>query len=296
VSAVPSFAARVRAAAERNNSLACVGLDPHIERFPSALQTRARHDLAGAIVEFNRAIIDATVDLVCAYKPNLGFYLAHGLAGMEALARTRAAIPAHIPVILDAKVNDMGNTAEAYAVGYFDHFGFDAVTLSPYLGADTLLPFLARPGRGIFILCRTSNPSAGELQDLAVLPFGAGEGGPNLTGSLPLYQRMAQQIAAWAERFDASGACGAVTGATYTQELATVRAILPRAPLLIPGVGEQGGSVGEAVRAGIDAEGFGAIITASRSITYASGGADFAEAARDATVTLRDAINAARPR
>lgn len=287
---VQSFAARTRAAAERNNSLVCVGLDPDLRRFPAALRARAAHDPAGAIADFNRAIIEATVDLVCAYKPNLGFYMAHGLAGMEALVRTREAIPAHIPVILDAKVNDMRNTAEAYATGYFDQLGFDAVTFNPYLGADSLAPFLAREGRGVLILCRTSNPSAGDLQDIAVLPGLEGTG----DRPLPLYQRVAHQIATWIAEFGAEGACGAVTGATYPRELAAVRAILPGAPLLIPGVGEQGGGVEEVVRASIDADGFGSIVSSSRSVTYASTGDDFATAARAAAEDLRAVINATR--
>jgi orotidine-5'-phosphate decarboxylase len=284
---VQSFAARVRATAERNNSLVCVGLDPNVERFPAALRERFVTDPVGAITEFNRAIIEATADLACAYKPNLGFYMAYGLAGLEALARTREAIPADVPVILDAKVNDLGSTATAYAAGYFDMFGFDAVTFSPYMGGDSLAPFLTRPGRGVFILCRTSNPGARDIQDLVV------SGGT--TGvAQPLYEAVARQIAAWETEFDAAGTCGAVTGATYPREIAAIRALLPNAPLLIPGVGEQGGSVREAVRAGIDADGYGALISASRSLTYASSGADFAIAARAATSALRAAINEAR--
>ena len=155
-----SFAARTRAAAQRNGSLLCVGLDPDLRRFPASLRARFEHDPAGALTEFNRAIIGATADLVCAYKPNLGFYMAYGLAGLEALLRTRELIPAAIPVILDAKVNDIGHTATAYAAGYFDQFGMDVVTFSPYLGTDSLRPFLARPDRGVLVLCRTSNPSA----------------------------------------------------------------------------------------------------------------------------------------
>lgn len=284
---VQSFAARLRATAERNNSLVCVGLDPNVERFPVALRERFATDPAGAIAEFNRAIIEATADLACAYKPNLGFYMAYGLAGLEALARTRAMIPADVPVILDAKVNDLGSTATAYAAGYFDAFGFDAVTFSPYMGSDSLAPFLTRPGRGVFILCRTSNPGARELQDLTVH-------GEDDSTSRPLYEVVARQIAVWTEQFDAAGVCGAVTGATYPGEIATIRALLPDAPLLIPGVGEQGGSVEEAVRAGIDAAGYGALINASRSLTYASSGPDFAIAARAATNALRTAINEAR--
>ena len=285
-----SFAARVRMVARRNNSLVCVGLDPNFDRFPAALRARAAHDPAGAIVEFNRAIIEATADVVCAYKPNLAFYIAHGLVGMEALARTRALIPRDIPTILDAKVNDMASTATAYATAYFGAFDFDAVTLNAYLGADSLAPFLAYRGRGIFILSRTSNPSAGELQDLAVV---RAEGVAADTPT-PLYQAVARQIGPWEERFATPGACGVVAGATYPRDIAAIRAILPTAPFLIPGVGEQGGEVAAAVRAGLDADGYGVLINAGRSITYASSGDDFAAAARAATLALRDAINAAR--
>lgn len=282
-----TFAQRVRAMAERTGSLLCVGLDPDLPRFPPSLRARYERDPAGAIVAFNTAIIEATADLVCAYKPNLGFYLAHGLAGMEALARTRAAIPAAIPAILDAKVNDIGHTAAAYAAGYFERFGFDAVTASPYLGADSLAPLFAHRGRGVLILCRTSNPNSGDLQDFPV----AGA----IAGTEPLYIAVARRIAGWAERFGA-GDCGAVVGATYPAELAAVRAILPDAPLLIPGIGEQGGALAETVQAGIDAVGHGAIISASRGVTYASSGEDFADAARRAACDLYDAIEGERAR
>jgi orotidine-5'-phosphate decarboxylase len=282
-----TFATRVRAAAARNDSLVCVGLDPDIARFPTSLRAQYAHDPAGAIAAFNAAIVEATSDLVCAYKPNLGFYLAHGVAGIEALARTRAAIPATVPTILDAKVNDIGHTAAAYAAGYFTQFGFDAITASPYLGADSLAPLFAHAGRGVLIVCRTSNPSAGEVQDLPVATT------PGAV-TVPLYAALAHQIAAWAKQFGAVGNCGAVVGATYPAELAAVRAILPNAPLLIPGVGEQGGSLAATVHGGTDASGYGAIISASRSITYASTGADFAEAARRAAADLRAAINQER--
>ena len=284
---VQRFAGRVRAAAERHNSLVCVGLDPNIARFPAALREQFVTDPAGALTAFNTAIIEATADLVCAYKPNLGFYMAYGLAGIEALARTRAAIPAAIPAILDAKVNDLSSTAVAYANGYFDALGFDAVTFSPYMGGDSLAPFLSRPERGVFILCRTSNPTAGDLQDLPVARDG--------DGPIPLYQAVARQIAAWIDEFDAAGQCGIVAGATYPEEIAAVRAILPQAPILIPGVGEQGGTVAEAVRAGIDADGYGAVVNAGRSVIYASAGDDWAAAAREAALRLRDEINQARP-
>jgi len=285
-----SFAARARATAARNNSLVCVGLDPNIARFPATLRAQAAHDPAGVIVEFNRAIIEATADAVCAYKPNLAFYLAHGLAGVDALVRTRALIPRDIPAILDAKVNDLASTADAYATAYFGTFDFDAVTLNAYLGADSLAPFLAYHGRGVFILSRTSNPSAGELQDLAVTHAAGATG----NAPEPLYQAVARQIGVWEERFATPGACGVVAGATYPRDIAAIRAILPTAPFLIPGIGEQGGDVAAATRAGLDAEGYGVLINAGRSITYASSGDDFAEAARRATLALRDAINAAR--
>lgn len=287
---VTPFAIRAREVAMRQRSLVCVGLDPDVARFPAALRARAEHDLAGAIVEFNRAIIEATADAVCAYKPNLGFYLAYGLAGMEALVQTRALIPPTIPAILDAKVNDMSSTATAYAAGYFGTLDFDAVTLNPYIGTDSLAPFLAYPGRGVFILCRTSNPSGGELQNLSVVRDAADAG----TEAQLLYQVVARQIGAWETRFAAPGSCGVVAGATYPREIAAIRAILPTAPLLIPGVGEQGGEIAAAVQAGLDPQGYGVLINASRSITYASSDDDFAIAARAATLSLRDAINAAR--
>lgn len=288
IAVATTFAARVRAAAERNNSLLCVGLDPDLRRFPAALRARFERDPAGALADFNRAIVAETADLVCAYKPNLGFYLAYGLPGLEALHRLREAVPADIPLILDAKVNDIGHTATAYATGYFEQFGVDAVTFSPYLGADSLAPFLARPDRGVLILCRTSNPSAGDLQDLPVAPGETGGGGG------PLYEAVARQIAAWIVQYAAAGAIGAVTGATYPAQLAAVRRILPRAPLLIPGVGEQGGDLAATIRAGLDADGFGAIVNASRSVTYASQGDDFARAARAAATDLCDQIERAR--
>lgn len=283
-----SFAERVRAAAERNGSLLCVGLDPNLERFPPALRARYRDDPGGAIVAFNRAIVEATADLVCAYKPNLGFYLAYGLAGLAALAATRALVPRHIPMILDAKVNDLGHTAEAYATGYFDHFDFDAVTANPYLGTDSLRPLFARRDRGVLILCHTSNPSAGELQELPVAGEADGADAP------PLYQVVARRIAHWSAREAAPGACGAVIGATFPRELATVRGLLPDVPLLILGIGEQGAALEETVRAGVDASGFGAIISVSRAVTYASSSDDFAEAARRVAAGLREAIERER--
>ncbi len=282
------FADRVRAAAERNDSLLCVGLDPDLRQFPRSLLARHGGDPEGAIVAFNRAIVEATADLVCAYKPNLGFYLAYGAAGFAALARTRELIPRRIPVILDCKVNDIGHTSEAYAAGYFDQLGFDAVTANPYLGEDTLAAFFRRRNRGLLVLCRTSNPGSGDLQNLVVAEAGAGPGGA------PLYEVVARRVAGWIARHDLAGACGAVVGATYPGELATVRSILPDAPILIPGVGAQGGALAETVRAGVDGAGFGAIVNASRAVTYAADGDDFADAAGRAASDLRAAISRAR--
>ena len=278
-----SFAGRVRQLAERNDSLLCVGLDPDLRSFPESLRRRHADDVAGAIVAFNRAIVEATADLVCCYKPNLGFYTAYGPAGIRALAETRQLIPPHIPVLLDAKVNDIGHTAAAYAAGYFDAFGFDAVTANPYLGEDTLRPFLERRDRGVFILCRTSNPGSGDLQELPVV----GEG----DATAPLYEVVAHRVAAWNARY---GTCGAVVGATYPRELAAVRAVLPDVPILVPGVGTQGGELERTVRAGVDADGFGMLVNASRGVTYASSGDDFADAARRVALELRDAINRER--
>lgn len=275
-----TFYERLREAAVRHTTLLCVGLDPDVERFPPELRRHFASDPAGALVRFNREIVDATADLVCAYKPNLGFYAQYGLAGMEALHATRRLIPDDIPVLLDAKVNDVGHTASAYATGYFDSFGFDAVTASPYLGEDSLRPFLERRDRGVFVLCRTSNAGAGDLQDFATGLDGA-----------PLYQVVARRIAAWGKIY---GACGAVVGATYPQELAKIRGIAPRAQILVPGIGAQGGDLEATVRAGLDADGFGLLISASRAVLYASNGPDFARAARDAAIALRDAIERVR--
>lgn len=275
-----TFYELLRAAAVRQASLLCVGLDPDVGHFPPELRRQFAIDPAGALVRFNREIIEATADLVCAYKPNLGFYAQYGLAGLEALHATRRLIPAGIPVLLDAKVNDIGHTASAYATGYFDSFGFDAVTASPYLGEDSLRPFLERRDRGVFVLCRTSNAGAGDLQDLAAGPDGA-----------PLYRVVAQRIAAWGATY---GACGAVVGATYPQELAEIRGIAPLAPILVPGIGAQGGDLEATVRAGLDADGFGLLLSASRAVLYAASGPDFARAARAAAIALRDAIERVR--
>jgi orotidine-5'-phosphate decarboxylase len=273
---VRGFRQQLVEAWDRNDSLVCVGLDPEIERFPHAI---AAH--ASPIFQFNKAIIDATADLVCAYKPQFAHYAAY--EAEDQLERTIEYIHQHypgIPVILDAKRGDVGNSAKRYAIEAFERYGADAVTVSPYLGFDSLEPFLDYEDRGTIVLCRTSNPGAGDLQDLPV-------------GGRRLYQVVAELAAT---RWNARGNCALVVGATYPAELAEVRAIAGDMPILVPGVGAQGGNVEQAVSCGQTPEGTGLIVSSSRAILYASSGADFASAARAASLSLRDAINRARRR
>ena len=268
------FLDRLRQAARQNDSWLCVGLDPDPDRLPSHLQDDG--DLHGSILAFHRAIIDATSDLVCAYKPNSAFYEALGPQGIQLLRDTCAAVPDDVPVILDAKRGDVGHTAARYAEFAFGVIGADAVTLSPYLGRDSLDPFLSHSDRGIFLLCRTSNPSAGDLQDLCC-------------EDRPLYERVAKLALQWQTEAEAS--IGLVTGATYPDELSRVRQIVgDDTALLVPGVGAQSGDLRRAVRAAVNARGENAIVSASRSVLYASSDDDFADAARQAAQTLRDGI------
>ena len=270
------FVTRLRAAWDEKDSLACVGLDPQIERLPAHIAARA-----SPIFQFNKAIIDATADLVCAYKPQFAHYAA--CEAEDQLERTieyiHRAYP-DIPVILDAKRGDVGSTAEKYAIEAFERYGADAVTVNPYLGGDSLEPFLRYADRGVVILCRTSNPGARDLQDLDV-------------GGRKLYAAVADLAAT---RWNSRGNCLLVVGATYPQELAEVRAIAGDMPFLVPGVGAQGADVRAAVAAGQSADGCGLIVSSSRSIIHASSGADFAAAARAATLLLRDQVNAGRRR
>jgi orotidine-5'-phosphate decarboxylase len=273
---VSGFIQALSKAWRQNDSLVCVGLDPEIERFP-------RH-LAGQgspIFLFNKAIIDATADLVCAYKPQFAHYAAY--EAEDQLDRTIEYIHrSHpdVPVILDSKRGDVGNTAERYAIEAFERYGADAVTVNPYLGGDSLEPYLRRADKGVIILCRTSNPGARDLQDLRV-------------GERALYQVVAQLAA---QRWNSRGNCLLVVGATYPEELAQVRALVGDMPLLVPGVGAQGADVAQAVRSGQSADGTGLIISSSRGILYAAQGENFASAARSATTKLRGEINASRTR
>jgi len=261
-----NFIEKLTNAAQKNRSLLCVGLDPNPERMPENM----------GIFEFNKAIIDATSDLVCAYKPNLAFYEALGNEGLDALKQTVKYIPDHIPVIGDAKRGDIGNTAKAYAKAIFSHFGFDATTVNPYLGFDSIEPFIQYRDKGVFILCRTSNAGALDFQTLHLEEQGK-----------PLFEIVALKASEW----NTYGNIGLVVGATYPEELRLIRQSHPNMPLLIPGIGAQGGDLATVVRYGVDAQGQKAIINSSRQIIYASQGKDFAQAARRVASELRDQIN-----
>ena len=268
------FVARLAEAWDEHDSLACVGLDPQMERLPAHI---AAH--ASPLFHFNKAIIDATADLVCAYKPQFAHYAA--CEAEDQLERTIEYIHRSypgIPVILDAKRGDVGSTAEKYAIEAFERYGADAVTVNPYLGGDSLEPFLRYEDRGILVVCRTSNPGARDLQDLDV-------------GGRKLFAVVAQLAAT---RWNTRGNCLLVVGATYPQELAEVRAITGNMPFLVPGVGAQGGDIRAAVEAGQSSDGRGLIVSSSRAIIHASSGVDFATAARAATILLRDQVNAGR--
>lgn len=265
-----NFFTKLEAAARRNDTLLCVGLDPTPAACPARFRTGDSQPDAAALLRWNRAVIDATAGLVCCYKPNIAFYEALGQPGMQLLRETIGAIPDDIPVLLDAKRGDMGPTAEAYARACFDELGADAVTLSPYLGQDSIAPFAAYPGKGLFVLSHTSNPSAGQFQHLAV---GAGQ--------QPLFMEVARQAVGWSPQV------GLVVGATYPQALADVRAVAPDAWFLVPGVGAQGGDPQAALAAGLRADGLGLLFSSSRGIAQAD---DPAQAAAD----LRDQINRAR--
>jgi orotidine-5'-phosphate decarboxylase len=256
----------------------CVGLDAEVAKIPASAQRATAEE---TLVAFNERIVDATADLVCAYKPNSAFYEQHGAQGWTALARTLAYIrqrAPQVPIILDAKRADIGSTNRGYVESAFELLGADAITVHPYLGYEALEPFFRRDDRGIFVLCRTSNPGSGELQALTV----DGE---------PLYRVVARRVAgAW----NRHGNAGLVVGATYPRELADVRAQVGELPLLIPGLGAQGGDVAATVAAARDARGGGMILNSSRGILYAYEGnipgRDFAEAARDAALELHQRV------
>jgi orotidine-5'-phosphate decarboxylase len=254
---------------EKNNSLLCVGLDTDIGKIPEFL---LKED--DPLFSFNKKIIDSTSDLVSAYKPNAAFYEASGVKGWEALKKTCEYIPKEIPIIIDAKRGDIGNTARMYAKAIFEDLKGDASTVNPYLGEDSISPFLAYEDKCAFILCLTSNKGAEDFQLRKI-------------DDKPLYELVAKKILQWNEK----GNCGLVVGATYPEQLKRIREIVGKMPILIPGVGAQKGDVEKTIRFGTDDEGNLAIINSSRGIIYASGKEDFADAARDKAKSLRDTIN-----
>lgn len=268
-----AFTELLRRASERNKSLLCVGLDPDPARMP-----------VEDVFEFNRAIIDATFDLVCAYKPNLAFYHGLGEAGYQALHRTLEYIPNDIPVIGDSKCGDVQPTSSFHAKAMFDLWGFDAATVNPYGGHDAVLPFLDYQDKGVIVWCRSSNPSAKELQDLIVTDPDSGK-------CRPLYQWVAIRASAWNE----FGNVGLVVGATYPEELRRVRELCPEMPVLIPGIGAQLGALEQSVANGVDQSGFNAIFNVSRGVIYASSDArNYAASARSEANDLRNRINRGR--
>jgi len=268
------FIATLRETWRTRSSLLCVGLDPDPARFPPSFAGKA-----DAIFEFCRAIVDATADLVCAFKPQIAHFAARRAEYQleRLIAHIHARHPG-VPVILDAKRGDIGSTASHYAEEAFARYGADAVTVNPYMGRDSVTPYLQWAGKGVILLCRTSNAGGDDLQNLEV-------------GGEKLYERVARLVASeWNE----TGQCALVVGATYPAEIARVRALVGDMPLLVPGIGAQGGDIAATVAAGQTADGCGLMLNSSRAILYAGEGEDFAEKARAAALATRDAINACR--
>ena len=262
------FLSKLHSTSQRNTSLICVGLDPIPDLLPIA-----------DITNFNKEIINATSDLVCAYKPQMAFYESMGMDGLRALEVTLAAIPSGIPVILDGKRNDISSTAGAYARAIFEQWDADATTLNPYLGTDSIEPFLEYEDRVSIVLVRTSNPGSEDFQTLPVKVGASHE---------PLYKKVAAAANGWNTR----GYVGELVGATYPQELKEVRNICSDMPILVPGVGTQGGDIEASIKNGVDSSGRGVIINVSRQILYASSSpSHFAEAARKEAGSLRNKIN-----
>jgi orotidine-5'-phosphate decarboxylase len=265
----PSFLAKLDAAVAQNKSLVCVGLDPDPALMP-----------VEDPIEFCKAIVEATADLVCAFKPNLAFFEAMGQRGWEVLSETLRAIPREIPVIADAKRGDIGNSAAGYAHAIFDLLGCDAATVNPYGGTDAVEPFLEHADKGSIVWCRSSNPSARDFQDLMVSANG--------DAPRPFWQSVALKAREWNQKH---GNVGIVMGATYPQQLQEARRLCPDMPILVPGIGAQEGALEDAVKAGLDTRRQGIIVNASRSVIYASRDKDYALAARAAAAQLREHIN-----
>ena len=267
-----TFSKKICSIQKKKQSLLCIGLDPDSAKIPPFLR-RERN----GVLEFNKRIIEATCDVVSAYKLNLAFFEALAGRGGEILARTLEFVPKDVLTIGDGKRGDIGNTAEMYAKALFQEFGFDAVTVNPYMGSDSVAPFLQDPRKGAFVLALTSNPGARDFQYLK-------------TQRRPLYEHVVKQVRRW----NTLDNCGLVVGATRPGELRRVRALAPDMPILIPGIGAQGGDLKAAVRFGCTRNGDLAIVNVGRAILYASSGRDFAEAARREAVDLRDQMNTFR--
>jgi len=266
-----TFIEMLQAAWQKNDSLLCIGLDPDPMKFPTHLQGRPE-----AIFEFCRAIVDVTADLVCAFKPQIAYFAANRAEDqLQALIAHIHDLHPGIPVIVDAKRGDIGSTAEQYAIEVFERYRGDAITANPYMGRDSVEPYLAYRDKGVFLLCRTSNPGGSDLQFLDV-------------GGQKLYEHVAGIVA---RDWNMNGQCGLVVGATYPGEIARVRRIIGEMPLLVPGIGAQGGDVEATLKAGRTACGTGLIVNNSRAILYAGKGEDFAQAARQAAMTSRALIN-----
>ena len=268
-----SFHDRLRQVWRSKNSLVCVGIDPEVAKIPAHLQ-----DEEDAFLAFGIGIVDATAPYVCAFKPQAAHFAAVGAE--DQLAKLIAYIQRHypeIPVILDAKRGDVGSTAALYTKEVFERFGADAVTVNPYLGYESISPYLDYTDRGVIVLCRTSNPSSDWIQAVPL-------------NDEPLYLSVARKVREW----DKNNQCMLVTGATFPEELGRVRRVIGDLPLLVPGVGAQGGDVESVLKMGLDADGYGLCISSSRSIIYAGNGSDFAALAALAAKNLRDQINEAR--
>ncbi len=271
-----NFISQLQTAWQDNNSLLCVGLDPAPEKLPVHLRERPIDE---AFNEFCIAIIDATAAYACAFKPQIAYFAAHRAeAALETIIQYSRTHYPHIPVILDAKRGDIGSTAEQYAIEAFERYRADAVTVNPYMGFDSVQPYLAYPDKGVIILCRTSNAGGSDLQFLQV-------------GNTPLYQVVAHKVA---HEWNTSGQCALVVGATFPNEIKEVREIVGDMPLLIPGIGAQGGDLAATMVAGQTANGTGGMINSSRAIIYASAGEDFAQAATQVARDTQQAINALR--
>ena len=272
-----TFIEQLRQAQQQNQSLLCVGLDPEPARLPAGVARDAQ-----GIYDFCVAIAEATHDLACPFKPQIAYFAAHGAEDqLERLMQHMRANAPHVPVILDAKRGDIGSTAEQYAREAFERYGADAVTLSPFMGFDSVEPYLAYHGKGAFLLCRTSNPGGDDLQNQRLA---------SIDGQPLLYEHVARLAQG---PWNKNGQLGLVVGATYPQEIERVRAIAPTLPLLIPGVGAQGGDAAATVRAGLRNDG-PIIVNSSRAILYASKGEDFAAAARAEAMRTRGVLEAAR--